>query len=295
MAEGPGLSATRAGGAAYKSAGPETEVTRVRIRKLVRWIALAVGAIVLLVGLYLSVFFLPYPLFRHHTTGAGFSVYCDREVPEGFGPVLEEARRRVEAMPLYRGSPLPRIFVCRSQRLFELLVKLAGKRHAGQGLLISAARNMFLSEHGIATVARRNAEGPTHSRLEGSWSEAIAHEVAHQLMTDELGFRRMRGVPAWKAEGYADYSAALGELERDRSSDLASRVEVLLDDEAWRGATARIDRRHFRWQLEVEYLCSVRGLDLTSLLAPDITEEEARREMMGWWKGHEPPHPPVTR
>lgn len=274
--------------------GPETEVTQVRIRKLVRWSALALGAVAVLVVLYLSVFFFPYPLFRHHVTGPGFSVYCDREVPEGLQPVLEEARRRVEAMPLYRGGPLPRIFVCRSQRLFKTLVRLAGKRHAGQGLLISAAGNMFLSEHGIAAVARRNPEGPAHSRLEGSWSEAIAHEVAHQLMTDELGSRRMRGVPAWKAEGYADYSASLATWSRDRESDLRDRVALLLDDEAWQGPLARIDRRHFRWQLEVEYLCSVHGLDFSRLLAPEVTDEETRQEMVRWWEGQKPPTRPVT-
>ena len=279
------------------------------MKMLARRLALALGAVAVLVGLYLSVFFFPYPLFRHHTRAAGFSVYSDREIPAEFGLVLDDARRRVEAMPLYRGGGLPRIFVCRSRRLFELLVKLAGKRHAGQGLLISAAGNAFLSEQGIRAVARRNTVHPAHSRLEGSWPAAIAHEVAHQLVVDELGFWKTRKIPVWKAEGYADYSANLASASSEPDSapvgsktppspvphalrctrrcemraDLVTRVAILLDDEAWRGSLGFVDRRHFRWQLEVEYLCTVGGLDLSGLLADEVTEAVAWNEMMEWW------------
>ena len=69
-------------------------------RRIVKGGAWALGAIAVLVGLYLSPFFFPYPMFRHHADAAGFSVYSDREIEEIFEIVLEDARRRVEAMPL---------------------------------------------------------------------------------------------------------------------------------------------------------------------------------------------------
>jgi hypothetical protein len=171
---------------------------------IVRRVAWALGALAVVLGLYLSVFFFPYPVFPHHMKAAGFSVYSDHEIPESFKLVLEDARRRAKAMPLYRPDALPRIFVCRSQRCFELLVKLAGKRYAGQGLLVSVAGNAFLSEHGIEAVARRNQALCSHSRLEGSWSAAIAHEVAHHLLFTTIGFSGTQRIPAWKSEGYAD-------------------------------------------------------------------------------------------
>jgi len=255
---------------------------RPSIRKLVKWCAWALGGAIVLLVLYLGVFFFPYPLFPHHVEAAGFSVYSDRQIPDDFALVLDDARRRVEAMPLYRGAELPRIFVCRSPRRFAVLVKLAGKRHSGQGLVISVAGNVFLSEHGIEAVARRNSARPTHSRSEGSFAAAIAHEVAHHLVVGEIGFSRAWRIPAWKSEGYADYAAHLAAAASDPDYDLHSRVALLLDDGSWQGPAGSIDRRHFRWHLLVEYLCSVKGIDLSGLLAEEVTEEGSWAELVAW-------------
>ena len=251
-------------------------------RRIVKGGAWALGAIAVLVGLYLSPFFFPYPMFRHHVQTAGFDVYADREVPESFETVLEDARRRVEAMPLYRADALPRIFVCHSRRRFAFLVKLAGKRRAGQGLLVSAAGNAFFSAYGIEAVSRRKGSRPARSRLEGSWAAAIAHEVAHYLMYAEVGFLGARRMPAWKAEGYADYSTHLADTGPDPRREILDRVALLADDDLWQGPTGAIDRRHFRWQVMVEYLCEVKGLDFAGLLADDVTEAGARAELMAW-------------
>ena len=251
-------------------------------RRIRRWIAWVLGAVVLLLGSYLSVFFFPYPLFPHHMEAAGFDVYSDHEIPEGFKLVLEEAGRRVNVMPLYRADAMPRIFVCRSQRRFEILVKLAGKRHAGQGLLVSVAGNAFISEHGIEAVARRNQDRPAHSRLEGSWSAAIAHEVAHHLVFTEIGFFRTRRIPVWKSEGYADYMANLAELGSDPRTDILDGIALIIDDSSWQSPTGMIDRRHFRWQVMVEFMCEIKGLDFTGLLGEDVTETSVWKELMAW-------------
>ncbi len=121
---------------------------KVAIRRVGKWFLWGLGAVVVLFGLYLSVFFFPYPLFPHHIEHAGFSVYSDREIPEDFERILDEARFRVEGMELYRGAKDLRIFVCQSQRLFVFINKLAGKRHTGQALVISVAGNAFFSEAG---------------------------------------------------------------------------------------------------------------------------------------------------
>jgi len=242
-----------------------------------------VGTAALLLGLYLSVFFVPYPLFRHHAELAGFSVYSDREIPEGFGQVFADARHRVDQMELYHGAPPPRIFICRSRRLFVFLVRLAGKRHAGQGLLISAAGNAFLSADGIESVARRNRERPAHSRLEGSWSAAVAHEVAHHLMFSELGLTRARATPVWKSEGYADYAANAAAAGPQTDSNLRSRVRLLLDEERWRGFSGSVDRRHFRWHVLVDYLCTIQDLDFHDLMDEAVTESEAWYWLMEWY------------
>ena len=254
-----------------------------RIRQVAKWGAVALAVVFLVFGLYLSVFFLPYPLFPHHLEHAGFSVYSDGKIPEDFERVLEDARIRVEGMELYRGAKDLRIFFCRSQPRFALLNKLAGKRHFGQALVISVAGNAFFSEEGIDLIGRRNGGRPEHSRLEGSWSAAIAHEVAHDLVFSELGYRKAREMPVWKSEGYADYSANLASAASDPDYDFRGRVRRLLDDNSWRSPVKPFDRRHFRWHLLVEYLCAVKGLRFAELLNEELTEDGAWSEMMAWY------------
>jgi len=256
---------------------------KISIRRLAKWTLRGLAAVVVLFGLYLSVFFFPYPLFPHHAEYAGFSVYSDREIPEDFRVILEDARFRVEGMELYRGAEDLRIFVCQSQRLFVFFIKLAGKRHVGQALVISVAGNAFFSDAMIESVARRNGGRPAHSRLEGSWSAAIAHEVAHDLVFSEVGYGKARRIPAWKSEGYADYSANLASAGTDPDYDFRSRIGLLLDDDSWQSTMGFIDRRHFRWHVLVEFLCSVKGLTFAGLMDEGLTEEIARSEMMAWY------------
>ena len=267
-----------------------------RIRKVAKWGAVTLVVAVVLFGLYLSVFFFPYPLFPHHTEHAGFSVYSDREISQDFELVLEDARFRVEGMELYRGGSNPRLFFCFSQRKFETLVKLAGKRYAGQALVISAAHNAFFSEEGIEAIGRRNSGRPVNSRLQGSGSAAIAHEVAHLQMIAVVGARGGRGMPRWKSEGYADFAANLAATASDSEYEFSRRVEFLLDDDHWQPPITTFDRRHFRWHLLVEYLCSVKGLTFGDLMDAGVTEESARAEMMAWYSSLDSrtPRPPDT-
>ena len=253
------------------------------IRRIGKWSLWGLGAVVVLFALYLSVFFLPFPLFPHHMEHAGFSVYSDREISEDFELVLEDARFRAEGMELYRGAKDLRIFVCRSQRLFVFLNMLAGKGHGGQALVISVAGNAFFSEEVIESVGRRNGGRPAYSRLEGSWSAAIAHEVAHDLVYSEVGYRKARQIPVWKSEGYADYSANLVPAGADPDYDFRSRIGHLLDDDSWQSTMGYVDRRHFRWHVLVEYLCSVKGLIFSDLIDDAVTESGTRAELMEWY------------
>jgi len=254
-----------------------------RIRRIAKWGAVALVVVIALLVLDLSVFFFPYPLFPHHAEHAGFSVYSDREIAEDFELVLQDARFRAEGMELYRGSNHLRIFVCRSQRLFVFLNRLAGKGHGGQALVISVAGNAFFSEQVIESVGRRNGGRPVHSRLEGSWSAAIAHEVAHDLVYSEVGYRKARQIPVWISEGFADYSANLVPARADPDYDFRDRIGLLLDDDSWRSTMGYVDRRHFRWHVLVEYLCSVKGLTFTDLMDAGVTEESASSQMMAWY------------
>ena len=178
-----------------------------------------------------------------------------------------------------------RIFVCHSPRLFAALNRLAGKRHWGQALVISAAGNAFFSVPGIEEAGRRNGGRVPHSRLEGSWAAAIAHEAAHDLVFAELGSRRGTKVPVWKSEGHADYSANLLPMTSDPDYDLKRRIGWVLDDDLWSGPAGPVDRRHFRWQVLVEFLSGVEGMSFHQILEDSVTEESAWADLMEWYSG----------
>ena len=252
-------------------------------RRLAKWGLSVLGVLIVVIGLYLSIFFFPYPLFPRHLEHAGFSVYSDEEISGDFEAVLDDARQRIEAMELDRGDPPPRVFYCQSPRLFAFIVKAAGKRHVGQGLLISVAGNAFFSTSIIEAIGDRNRGRPEHTRLQGSVAAAIAHEAAHHLVFAEVGFMSARRIPAWKAEGFADYSANLATIEADPDYDLRTRVGLMLDDDAWRSTTGSVDRRHFRWQLMVEFLSLVDGLDFADLMSEKVTETSTYAELMAWY------------
>jgi hypothetical protein len=93
----------------------------------------------------------------------------------------------------------------------------------------------------------------------------------------------------WKSEGYADYSANLASAAADPDYHFRSRVELLLDDEAWQSPTGFVDRRHFRWHVLVEYLCATEGLTFPDLIDENITEASARADMMAWFSASSPP------
>lgn len=254
------------------------------MRTAVKWCLRGCAAVAVVVVFYLSVFFVPYPLFPHHIEHAGFSVYSDAELPDGFEDVLDDVRRRVDAMELHRGERPPRVFVCRSQHLFRFFVRLAGKRHAGQGLLISVAGNAFFSAPTIEAVRVRHDGRPPHSRLQGSMAAAIAHEIAHHLVFTEIGYREARRLPVWKSEGHADSQANLAPARSDPDYDIHSRVALWLDEDAWRTATGFIDRRHFGWQLLTDFLYEVRDIDFADFIEQSLTEEAVRTEMLTWFE-----------
>jgi len=54
----------------------------------------------------------------------------------------------------------------------------------------------------------RNTSGSKFNLLEGNLAHIIAHEICHQLITEEIGYFRMRKTGNWKLEGFCEYTAS---------------------------------------------------------------------------------------
>ena len=74
----------------------------------------------------------------------------------------------------------------------------------------------------------------------------------------------------------------VSDVASDPDYDFVNRIDVLLDNDKWRPPVTTFDRRHFRWHLIVEYLCSVRDLSFADLLDDAVTEKDSFDEMMAW-------------
>ena len=188
-------------------------------------------------------------------------------------------------MELYDEGASHKVFLCQSQRMYAFFSFLTRKPAHTQGLVLTAPGNIILSGPGMRSMAERSGGRPRHSRFEGSLAGAIAHEVAHMQVAATVGSRRVWSLPFWKNEGYAEYAANLAMIRSDGEYDLRRRVELLLDDDFWQPPLRPVDRRHFRWQVLVEYLCGEQEYGFEELIADSVIEESAMDELLLWYGG----------
>lgn len=225
----------------------------------------------------------PHPVFPYSRELEGLRLRSDGALGGEIDAELRDARDRWLGMELHRPGDRHTLFLSQGQGLYRFYCSIARKPSVTQGVIVSSlTRTVILSAPGIRQMRERTGGRPAHSRFEGSLAAAIAHEIAHLQAARELGLQRTRSLPAWKNEGWADYSAHRVRIREDPSYDLAERLDLLQDETDWRGSYPAIDRRHFRWQLLVEFLVEVRGLSFGDLVADSLTEDDTWAELTSW-------------
>jgi hypothetical protein len=242
------------------------------------------GVLVALVFLVLGVVILaaPFPLFAHKATFDEFTVHARQPLRHDIGDVIESARTRIAAMEYARPGEKCRVFICDSERFYSLFTFLARKSSDSMGLGLSFFGNVYLNETKIERVAAQNYAGIRHSRFEGDFAEAIAHEIAHFNVVKALGYRAAIGMPVWKSEGYAEYQANRAATRADSSYVFTDRIDLLRNDYVWGGGNTG-PRQLFEWHLLVEFLADVDGFDLEDLIDESVTEAFAREKMLAWY------------
>lgn len=108
--------------------------------------------------------------------------------------------------------------------------------------------------------------------LEGA--EAIASE-------EELGRFAAKRLPHWKLEGYCEYAAVRGAVQRDKLDSLESRYSRYLSLKRLGPGPTRLG--YVRGQLLVEYLMAVEGWGFGRLMSDQTDEEEAHRQLLELW------------
>lgn len=265
------------------------------VRAIGRWVLGGASVLILLAGLVAAFLAFPDPLFAHVERFDGFTVYADRPHAGGFTDVISDARARIAGMTHARPGRQYRVYVCGDERLYSLFALLTRKTSNSLGISLSVLGTIYVNERKVERLADANRLGIRHSAYEGRIDEVIAHEIAHFDMVRALGFRDAVRFPAWKGEGYAEYQANRAALQGDPSSGLLERLDRYMDDRFWQGGRPYV-RTLLEWQMAVQYLVEVEGMDLHEFAEARVTESAARDAMIGWWKAQRPagdPKPPA--
>jgi hypothetical protein len=252
-------------------------------RTTLKWILRGVVLLLILAALDVAVLAFPHPLFEHKRQFEGFTVYSDLPLEDQYREVIEDARARIEAMDHVRSDASYDVFICNEPWRYSLLAFLSRRTSNSLAIGVSAFDNIYVNKVKVQRFAAQNYGGIRHSRYEGSTAEVIAHEIAHFKMLKELGVWTALDLPLWKSEGMAEYLANLAAIRADDTYDFAERVELLMNIEFWGGEDAAA-RRMFESHLLIEFLAEERGMGLSDLADPSVTESSAREEMLARYR-----------
>jgi len=213
----------------------------------------------------------PAVLFAYQVRHDGLILHSDRPLnADAAHAVLALAQAKLRASEFHVEGQAHAIYLCNSdwrQRLFFSYAYGVGGINYYPG-----ASNVFLRN---ASVERNRLIGPDGQDVMGARTldYFIAHEVAHTLSGQALGWWRFHRLPRWKREGYADYVGYGG------SPDLAAAREAL------RNGDARMDwsrsRSYDRYHLMASYLIDRKGWTASRLLEEPVDASALVAELSG--------------
>ena len=254
-----------------------------RLRSVLKWSGRALIALVLILAIPISAVAFPYPFFEHSENFGHCVVYSDAEFDAGFDEVMADVNRRLECVEVLPEGSSNRVFLCRSQKLYSMFARISRVHPNMQGFNLSILGNTFVSVPRVDYVRGAFHRGAPYNMREGDLAHVIAHEVAHDLSQNEIGFFKYLKLPLWKREGYAEYGAVTGAIREEGGPGLRERIGVLLDDSYW-GGRKDPARVYYEGELLVEYLIEVEGRTFSQVMSRDVTFDTTYGDMMDWYE-----------
>jgi hypothetical protein len=243
--------------------------------KCLLWIIVFAG---LLFVLQVTVLAFPSPWFDQSVSKGNLTIYAKGLTVEKMESIVDNVDDRVEAVELYDKDVKLRVFVCPNQGLYNLFARLSLVPNEVPGFNLSILNNSFVS---TPILDRRRASSYGHieySALAGDLAQCIAHELIHDYTQERIGILAYRKIPAWKTEGYAEYSASRAAISEDGASTLSDRIRIMQTDVRDQGA-----RDYYRWGLIVEYLSVELGYSFADIMSDDVTLASAGAQMTAWF------------
>ena len=227
-------------------------------------VASRVAASVLsLAAAWLALTIHPQPLFAYSLRQDNVVLYARAPFPEAAGPILQDALQRLSRSPLYDPAREQHAFLCDSETLYAFLVPFthgSGKTNPFRNVFI---RGADVTKNRVMDRAGREKPGRPLAYF-------IAHEVAHAMTMDRLGFA-FHALAPFQKEGYADYVA------RPQPVDLRAGRDALL-----RGAYEMDPGRsglYDRYRLLVAYELQRRGMSAQQFLSQPLVQRDVEAQL----------------
>ncbi|MCD0254771.1 hypothetical protein JWH16_13330 [Xanthomonas campestris pv. campestris] len=213
----------------------------------------------------------PSVLFAYQVSHDELTLHSDQPLDaDATHAVLALAQDKLRTSEFYVEGQTHAIYLCNSdwrQRLFFSYAYGVGGINYYPG-----ANNIFLRN---ASVEHNRLIGPDGRNVTGARTldYFIAHEVAHTLSGQALGWWRFHRLPRWKREGYADYVGYGG------PPDFVAARKALRDGDA------RMDwnrsQSYDRYHLMVSYLIDTKGWTALRMFEEQVDESDLVAELSG--------------
>ena len=186
--------------------------------------------------------------------------------------VGEKALAKIKKSSLYNPDMTYRVFLTDSANEYAYFTTLW--RNSGGVFLMYANGNIFIRP---SLIEQDRLISPTGTIVaeDRPLNYFIAHEVAHAMKYEKLGFSKYNALNEWVREGVADH---IGRDNFDFDKMLENhRNQLPIMNYKQSGL-------YLEYQLLVEYMFKYKGATAESLLEENPDESEVKNEMQNWRK-----------
>ncbi|GHE28836.1 hypothetical protein [Sphingobacterium griseoflavum] len=233
--------------------------------------------VLLLVGLLITIILSPQLAYANKSTHSGFTIYHNKPVDPKLTAILDEAAILLQNSEFYKGSL--NLDICLHD----------GSKYPGLIKVLLGPAFAWAVYDKVILQGEMNC-GENSVELHGyTWNltQLLAHEMMHCLQYKELGLWKSNPVaqiPAWKWEGYVEFIARQGPLQRDLLKNL-DRLENA-DEDSWGikfedGTIA--PRELYEYWIMVHYCLAIKEMTYMEVLADAQDELRIKKEIRNWY------------
>jgi len=250
-----------------------------KFKKVLKWLGVIIGVIIVIVLLALGVLTTPEPFFPEEKQYRSITVYSETSIGQEMDSIMAEVFERLDAVPIYDPDRRFNLCLCATQDKFTFFSRL--KRGPSRIMGFGVWGTCYVNGDLLTELATRTGGKPKYMARGGSVVHVATHELMHGYLSDAYGIFASRVLPEWKAEGYCEYGVNQFVAPRDSGYTLPERIDIFLDDGQW-NPTASTHRGHYVWGLMMEYLINVKGMNLQQVMTDSVTRDAVYQKMMDW-------------